>query len=336
MTSWIARLALISILVVGLSLVAKAAPPGHTTTGLAPEAMRSELVYDIVKRWALEGAKRKDVSPRAWATLMTPLLQRASIANLERAASAVTFGSMNAALLGNNAMPNKLLGDVDADLVFTPVTTCRLVDTRIVGGPIAKGGIRSFVAFTPTDFQSQGGAASNCGLPADVAAVTVKITTALPPTYGYLTAYPSNEGRPLASSLNYFGDAHTSNEAVLRLCRPGCAKQFTLYTTQMSDVVVDVDGYFREPAATPLDCTVATQTGNLDLLAGLQTRSVSCPAGYTATGGGCGGPLGIGVSNSQPLVVGGKPTGWTCDLVGSLLSVISYQVNATCCRTPGH
>ena len=95
------------------------------------------------------------------------------------------------------------------------------------------------------------------------------------------------------------------------------------------------DSYFTEPQATALDCTVAQQTGNLDLLSGLQTRSVSCPAGYSATGGGCGGPLGIGVSNSQPLVTSGQPTGWSCDLVGSLLSIISYQVNATCCRTAG-
>jgi hypothetical protein len=80
---------------------------------------------------------------------------------------------------------------------------------------------------------------------------------------------------------------------------------------------------------------VAQQTGNLALLSGLQPKTVSCPAGYTATGGGCGGPLGIGVSNSQPLMAAGVPTGWSCDLVGSLLSVISYQINATCCRTPG-
>jgi hypothetical protein len=336
MTSWIARLAIISTFVVGVSLVAKAAPPVNTTTGLAPEKMRMELIYDIAKRWALEGAKRQDVSPRDWAKRMAPLMERASMANLEKAASANTFKAMTAALLGSNVMPNKLLGDVNQDLVFTPVTVCRILDTRIVGGEIPKAGTRSFKAYTATDFQFQGGAASDCGIPADVAAITVKITASWPPNYGYFTQYPSNEGRPLASTLNYFGNAHTSNEAIFRLCRPACANQFTIYSTQMAHVVVDVDGYFREPAATPLDCTVATASGSLDLLSGIQTKSVSCPAGYAATGGGCGGVLGIGVSTSEPLVTGGKPTGWSCDLVGSLLSVLGYEVNATCCRTPGH
>jgi hypothetical protein len=99
--------------------------------------------------------------------------------------------------------------------------------------------------------------------------------------------------------------------------------------------VLDVTGYYMEPEATALDCTVAQESGNLALLGGLQPKFVNCPAGYTATGGGCGGPLGIAVSNSEPNVVAGQPVGWKCDLVGSLLSVIGYQVNATCCRVPG-
>lgn len=201
--------------------------------------------------------------------------------------------------------------------------------------PIATNGARSFVAFTATDFTAQGGDASNCGIPANVSAVSVNVASVNPLANGYFTAYPSNETRPLASSLNYIAGVVTSSESIFRLCRPACATQFTVFSLAQSDVVIDVNGYFAEPEATALDCTVAQQTGNLDLLGGLQMRSVSCPTGYTATGGGCGGPLGIGVSNSQPLIANGQPSGWSCDLVGSLLSAVSYQVNATCCRIPG-
>lgn len=80
----------------------------------------------------------------------------------------------------------------------------------------------------------------------------------------------------------------------------------------------------------PSTITVVQQTGNLDLLGGLQPRSANCPAGYVAISGGGGGPLGIGISGSYPVLTDGVPTGWRIDFVGSLLSIISYQVTAVC------
>ena len=310
---------------------------GSSTTGLAPEAMREEMSGDILRTWAVEGAARRGVTETEWSRGMEPTLRNADIANLERAASAVDLRGMEAALMGNavaSASPSAI-GSIDSDLVFTPVPSCRLVDTRIVGGQIAANSYRSYDAYTATDFTAQGGAASDCGLPADITAISVKITSVLPKNFGYFTVYPSNEGKPLASSLNFFAGERTSNQSIFRLCRPGCANGFTVYANAASGLVVDVEGYFTEPHATALDCTVAQESGVLDLLGGLQARSVDCPTGYTATGGGCGGALGIGVSNSQPVVTGDQPTGWSCDLVGSLLGAIAYQVNATCCRTPG-
>lgn len=311
-----------------------------TSTGLAPETMRAELSEGILREWSGQGAARDGVSASQWAKRMAPVLQEADIGNLERAASAPDFAAMNRALLGQRpaASPGSVpakLGQPGADLVYTPLTPCRIVDTRLAGGPIAANGMRSFAAFTSTDFTAQGGDGSNCGIPTNASALTVKITASNPQLNGFFTVYPSNEARPLASSLNYIVGVDTSNESHFRLCRPACPTQFTVYSFASSNVVIDVNGYFMEPVATPLDCTVAQQSGNLDLLSGLQTRSVSCPSGYTATGGGCGGPLGIGISTSQPLVNAGQPTGWSCDLVGSLLSIVSYQVTATCCRIPG-
>lgn len=342
------RSAILKLSVVSLIVAIPAAAAGvvwwsSNTTGLAPESMRAELAEDILREWSPEAAKTYRMTSSEWATRMGPTLAGADIANLERAASAGDLQSMNLALLGNartlaNPTPGATaakIGTAGSDLVYTPLTPCRIVDTRVIGGPIATNGSRSFAAFTATNFASQGGDFSNCNLPANVSAISVKITASNPIGNGYFTVFPSNEVKPLASSLNYLASLDISNESHFRLCRPGCTTQFTVYSLLQSDLVIDVNGYFAEPEATELDCTVAQQTGNLDLLGGLQPRSVSCPTGYTATGGGCGGVLGIGVSNSQPVVTGGQPSGWSCDLVGSLLSVLSYQVNATCCRIPG-
>lgn len=343
MRSAILKFSVISLIVAIPAAAAGVAWWGSTTTGLAPESMRAELAEDIVREWAPEAAKTYRVTSGEWASRMGPTLAGADIANLERAASAGDFQSMNLALLGNartlvNPIPDATaakIGTAGSDLVYTPMTPCRIVDTRLVGGPIAANGSRSFAAFTASNFSFQGGDGTNCNLPANISALTVKITASHPQLNGYFTVYPSNEPKPLASSLNYIANIDTSNESHFRLCRPGCPTQFTVYTLWQSDVVIDVNGYFAEPVATALDCTVAQQTGNLDLLGGLQARSVSCPAGYTATGGGCGGPLGIGISNSHPITTAGQPSGWSCDMVGSLLSILSYQVSATCCRIPG-
>ena len=336
------RSALVKLSLIGLAVVVPTAAAGMlwlstTTNGLAPEAMRGELAEGIVDAWSAEASKRYGVAPDAWAQSVRPALAQTDIANLERAASAPNFDAMSLSLMGSTRSPSSSakLGTAGSDLVYTPITPCRIVDTRVAGGPLATNNTRSFIAYTQTDFTAQGGDATNCGIPLNASAVTVKIVAVNPIHHGYMTAFPTNEARPLASSLNYIAGVDTSNESHFRLCRPSCPTHFSIYSVFQSHLVIDVNGYFMEPEATELDCTIAQQTGNLALLGGLQPRSVSCPAGYTATGGGCGGPMGIGVSNSQPVLTAGRPTGWSCDLAGSLLSIISYQVNATCCRTPG-
>lgn len=324
------------LVAIGIGLV------GSNSTGLAPEAMRGELAEGIVQRWAPYVERRYGSQAGGWSERMQRTLQSTDIGNLEYAASAGTFEQMNAALLGGVGAADrslgpqsKMLGQPGSDLVYTPLNPCRIVDTRVAGGQLAMDSTRSFKAFTTTDFTAQGGAPSNCSLPQNVSALTVKITAVFPNSGGYFTAYPFDEAKPLASSLNYVEGSITSDDTHIMLCRPGCPSEFNVYSTARTDVVIDVTGYFIEPAATALDCTVAQESGNLALLSGVQAKSVDCPAGYTATGGGCGGVLGIAISNSEPKVVAGRPVGWKCDLVGSLIGVLGYQVNSTCCRVPG-
>src|SRR5262245_24623832 len=67
----------------------------------------------------------------------------------------------------------RALGDPAADLVFSPVNPCRIIDTRLAGGPIAGGTQRSFVVTGSADFEAQGGTAGGCGIPDGAAAVAV-------------------------------------------------------------------------------------------------------------------------------------------------------------------
>lgn len=342
---------LVTLLVLGLPAMALGVNLAvRYNNGLAPEAMRAELGRDIVSRWQPYVDQTYGASAHGWGERMQGTLAAADIANLERAAGAESFGDMNRALLGGMGLVETIggapataavgvtptaLGSPGSDLVYTPLTPCRIIDTRLQGGPLAANTTRSFAAFTATDFVSQGGDASNCGIPQNVSAVTVKVAAVDPLQGGWFTAYPFDEPRPLAASLNYNTGGVFSNESHVKLCRPGCAKQFSLYSSSQANLVVDVTGYFKEPAATALDCAYAEQTGFLDLLGGVQTRTIDCAVGYTATSGSCSGPLGLTVSNSEPNAVNGQLTGWKCDLVGSLLSAIAYKATTTCCRVPG-
>jgi len=64
------------------------------------------------------------------------------------------------------------VGDSQADLVYTPVTPCRIIDTRLAGGPIAGGTTRDF-RVTGTDLSAQGGSATGCGIPSGPATAAV-------------------------------------------------------------------------------------------------------------------------------------------------------------------
>lgn len=317
---------------------------GLSSTGLAPESMRDDMAQGIVQRWAPHVEQTYGKAGQGWAQRMQATFDAADISNLELAAAAPTYEQMNAALLGGGTkgmqqatvlVDGKALGSPGSDLVYTPLVPCRIADTRVVGGALAANTTRSYHGFTGSDFTSQGGAASTCNIPLNASAIAVSITAVTPAADGYLTVFPFNDPKPLATAVNYSAGDITSGQSVIRLCRPGCANEFNVYSLQQSHVVIDVEGFYAEPVATALDCTSARETGNLDLFGGLQPKFVNCPSGYAATGGGCGGPLGVSVSNSEPNVVAGQQIGWRCDLVGSLLSVLSYQVNATCCRVPG-
>src|SRR5260221_9941756 len=95
------------------------------------------------------------------------------------------------------------LGDSQADLVYTLVTPCRIIDTRLIGGPIAGGTTRSF-RVTGTDLSAQGGSATGCGIPTGAAtAAVINFVAVSPAGPGDLRITPFGTPMPTASILNY-------------------------------------------------------------------------------------------------------------------------------------
>ncbi|HEX6739657.1 MAG TPA: hypothetical protein VF310_15360, partial [Vicinamibacteria bacterium] len=140
------------------------------------------------------------------------------------------------------------LGDTDADLVYTPVAPCRIVDTRIGGGIIAGGTQRSFRA-TGSGFTGQGGSAGSCGIPVGATAVFINMVAVNPAGPGDFRVFPAGGSLPTASILNYTNGLNLANGAIVTICDPSggaCPNDFTIQA-DVSDahLVADVGGFFR-------------------------------------------------------------------------------------------
>ena len=144
------------------------------------------------------------------------------------------------------------LGDSQADLLYTPVTPCRIMDTRLAGGPIAGGTTRD-LQVTGADLSSQGGSAAGCGIPAGAAtAAVINFVAVNPAGPGDLRITPFGTPMPTASILNYAAvtGLNIANGPTVAICNPAvatCTSDFTIQADGgATQVVADVQGYFRK------------------------------------------------------------------------------------------
>ncbi len=117
---------------------------------------------------------------------------------------------------------------------FVPVAPCRLLDTRLSGGPIAAGGTVDVAVVS-----------QQCEVPSGANAASLTITAVRPAAVGYVTGWPTGSAKPDASLLNYRTGETVANAQLLQI---GTGGKVSLFTLAASDLVVDVTGYFV-PAA---------------------------------------------------------------------------------------
>jgi hypothetical protein len=241
------------------------------------------------------------------------------------------------------------LGSVGIDQTFTPITPCRVVDTRNLGGPIGAFATRNFFYYTTsgsTNWNSiQGGVngAATTVCPGTVisgyvpSAAVATITVTGQGGNGNLIVWQGTSPVASASTMSYFASGDIASLAVIPEggrsgTGPGGAVQdFGVFVNAFSatNVVVDIVGYYTQPAATALDCTTAQVSGSappgdsgLDLPA--------CPSGYAKTGGFCyGSALSPGVYQLDT----GPNVCWTRNLNGS--GSVTTNAVTVCCRVPG-
>jgi len=187
----------------------------------------------------------------------------------------------------------KDLGSLASDLVYTPVTPCRVLDTRLAApplrGPIPGG---TTISFQVNDsfgaIPSQGGNPGGCpemSVTGEPAAVVVTLT-AVPSGVGNLRAFAYTGFLPTASVLNYNPGANIANTTIVPACQacgPDISVRVDVGATQ---IIADVVGYFRPPIATPTDVLVQNASVTVPNGSGFDVFTPSCPAGWRVTGGG--------------------------------------------------
>jgi YVTN family beta-propeller protein len=121
---------------------------------------------------------------------------------------------------------------------FFPLTPCRVADTRTTNGPL--GGPYLYGS-QQRDFPVL--SATSCGIRSSAMAYSLNFT-AIPrrgAPLGYLTVWPTGESQPLVSTLNALTGTVTANAAIVPAGQGG---EISVYPSQDTDLVIDINGYF--------------------------------------------------------------------------------------------
>ena len=153
---------------------------------------------------------------------------------------------------------------------FVAVTPCRVVDTRLANGPL---GAPIMSANSTRSFPLP---SSSCGLPASATAYSLNVTV-VPlngaPLY-YLSIWATGATQPVVSTLNDIAGDTIANAAIVPA---GTGGAVSVYVTDASDVIMDVNGYFTSNStsnSSPTTNNTAVGLGALEITAGAQNTGV--------------------------------------------------------------
>jgi hypothetical protein len=218
------------------------------------------------------------------------------------------------------------------ELAYTPLTPCRLVDTRNTVGAFGARSGRSYAASDNTRIGQAGGNPAGCGVPIGPEALALTITAVQSTQVGNLVAYPAGGAVPLASALNFLAGQIIANTTVVPIA-PGAGDNFSIFNNSdgVTPVVVDVVGYFWEYASE--DCTKATQHSSVGA-GGTIDVPATCTAGSVLVGGGCSTDT-AGASNWLMRGATAAGDGYHCTMLNGSAGPVSVTTDALCCRRAG-
>ena len=327
---------------------AQTGPVGRTDlshpSAAQSEEMRSriELTRSIVQNVAADAAGKG--ANQAWRVGLSSVLYATSSTTLRQiAATASTLDQAHAMARadlphgGVRGIGANSLGSTSDSLVFTPITPCRFIDTRNVGGGITIP--RQFD--TSLDASTYGGA-TGCKLPAGgeaSIAVNVTIVVAGTAVAGYLGIRPVGS-TALTSFINWptGGTQGWANAGIVSTARNGSGNYaFEVFASNAGpDLIVDLFGYFdvAHSAARGLDCTTTDPVYWSFLGSSTNTEYSQCPSGYQVVSASC-----IETDPQMRLIGSGVNTSSNasyCTWQNTGSSIGHTQMYAACCRSAAY
>jgi hypothetical protein len=148
------------------------------------------------------------------------------------------------------------MSDISDAAAFVAVTPCRIIDTRFASG--TGHGSPALAAGATRAFDMNAGPCT--GIPENVAALSLSIAAILPPSNGFLTAWPTGTAQPLFSQLNYIQGQVVANAAIVPV---NTSDQLNFFVnTGPTDIYADVNGYFMDGSGTLNDSVTLRVNSN--------------------------------------------------------------------------
>ncbi|MFT3792480.1 MAG: hypothetical protein QM741_15775 [Rudaea sp.] len=161
---------------------------------------------------------------------------------------------------------------------FVALNPARLLDTR--GGAQTVDAQYAGTGALYADNQIDLAVLGRGGLPAaGVGAVALNVTATNPSAPGYVTVWPGDASRPLASNLNFTTGRTTPNLVVVKVGANGLVSLFN--SAGLTDLIADVVGYFGATSS----LTATTPARLLDTRAGAATVDGQFQGGGAMTAG---------------------------------------------------
>lgn len=155
------------------------------------------------------------------------------------------------------------------ELVYVPVTPCRIVDTRKGGGAIAANGLRIVNVAGTSGFAPQGGVAGGCGIPTNALSFTGTLGAIAPSGAGGLKSWPNGSPEVNAAAINYFPVAGAVSSGVTLTIRPSAGQNLILRNLGPAvHIYLDVSGYFVPQIQGLINSDGSVATGTSRIVAG--------------------------------------------------------------------
>ena len=218
---------------------------------LAVDTHREAIVEKTIASWpgGVSGEQAETLRRTLWGLRADRLFAASLTPGMPGLVDVLAAADRQDEAVSSQRVSVKALGDLGADLTYTPLTPCRIVDTRNASGVLLPNVQRTFVGFAASSFAGQGGSATTCGIPAGVSALVLNVYAVNPTNLGFIKLWPSGTVEPNVSTVNYEPPTVAIATGTILPVTPGSGNAFHAKSPAQVHLVVDAVGYFRNPTS---------------------------------------------------------------------------------------